>query len=170
MDRANILKEIINSRRSIFPKDYTGNEIPEEILAEILDSAHFAPTHKKTKPWRFHVFRRERKQELGKNLAEIYREITRPEAFLEKKYQDIYKKTELADTILVICVNFSGLVPEWEEIAATAMAVQNMYLTCTANSVGCYWSTPAMKDYLSVYLDLEENHRCLGFFYMGSLS
>ena len=77
---------------------------------------------------------------------------------------NFYKKT---DAVVAVCVNFSGLVPEWEEIAAVAMGVQNMYLTCTANNVGCYWSTPNTKDYIGDYLGLEENQKCLGFFYMG---
>ena len=56
MEKAEILKEIIESRRSIFPKDYTGEEIEQEILDEILRSATFAPNHKRTKPWRFKIF------------------------------------------------------------------------------------------------------------------
>lgn len=167
MNQPEILKQIIESRKSIFPKDYTAEEIPQEILDEILNSAHFAPNHKKTKPWRFKTFRGLQKNDLGEKLAETYREITRPEVFLEKKYLDISEKIKKADTVVAICVNFSGLVPEWEEVAAVAMGVQNMYLTCTANNVGCYWSTPNMKDYIGDYLGLEENQRCLGFFYMG---
>jgi len=61
------------------------------------------------------------------------------------------------------------LVPEWEEIAATAMAVQNMYLTSTANNIGCYWSTPGMMNHLGEFLGLEENQRCYGLFYLGNL-
>ena len=37
-------------------------------------------------------------------------------------------------------------LPEWEEIAAVSMAVQNMWLTCYANNIGCYLSTPGFKD------------------------
>ena len=87
MNKAAVLKEIIESRRSIFPKDYSGEKIEEEILNEILSSANFAPNHKKTKPWRFQVFRNEKKLELAKKLAEIYKTKTRPEVFLEKKYR-----------------------------------------------------------------------------------
>ena len=59
MNNSEILKQIIESRKSTYPKDYTGEEIPQEILDEILSSAQFAPNHKKTKPWRFRVFRGE---------------------------------------------------------------------------------------------------------------
>ena len=169
MKKAKILKEIIESRRSIFPKSYTDEEIEEDVLQEILNSAIFAPNHKKTKPWRLKVFRKEEKDQLGKKLAEIYKSTVAPQNFLEKKYQDISDKISKTDTIVTISVNFSGLVPEWEEIAATAMAVQNMYLTSTANNIGCYWSTPGMMNHLGEFLGLEENQRCYGLFYLGNL-
>ena len=169
MNNSELLKQIIESRKSTFPKDYTSEEIPQDLLNEILNSAQFVPSHKKTKPARFIVFRGDEKQRLGEKLASIYKETTAPETFLEKKFQDIPAKIALADTALAVCVNFSGLVPEWEEIASTAMAVQNMYLTCTVNQVGCYWSTPGMKDHLNEFLSLEENQKCYGLFYMGMI-
>ena len=59
-------------------------------------------------------------------------------------------------------------VPEWEEIASTAMAVQNMWLTCAANRIGCYWSSPKLMEYMGDFFDFEEGERCLGFFYLGN--
>lgn len=169
MKKAKILKEILESRRSIFPKNYSDEEIEEDVLQEILNSAIFAPNHKKTKPWRLKVFRKEEKDQLGKKLADIYKSTVAPQNFLEKKYQDISDKISKTDTIVTISVNFSGLVPEWEEIAATAMAVQNMYLTCTANEIGCYWSSHNIINHLGDFLNLEENQRCIGLFYLGKI-
>ena len=169
MEKAKVLKEIIESRRSIFPKDYTYQEIDSEILDEILNSATFAPNHKRTKPWRFKVFKGEEKEALGQQLAEIYKATVSPEHFLLKKYNSISEKVNRANVIITISVNFSGLLPEWEEIAATAMAVQNMYLTCTANEIGCYWSSPGMIKHLDEFLDLKENQKCYGLFYMGKI-
>ena len=60
------------------------------------------------------------------------------------------------------------LLPEWEEIAAVSMAVQNMWLTCTAYDIGSYWSSPsAVTERGSDFLQLAEDERCLGLFYMG---
>lgn len=169
MEKSAILKEIIESRRSTFPKDYSDAEIEQEILDEILNSAQFAPNHKRTKPWRFKVFKAEEKSLLGQKLAEIYKTTVSPEHFLEKKYLSISEKINRANVIVTISVNFSGLLPEWEEIAATAMAVQNMYLTSTVNHVGCYWSSPGMIKHLDEFLDLEENQKCYGLFYLGKI-
>ena len=169
MNKAEVLKEIIVQRRSIFPKDYTSTEISQEIIDEILHSATFAPNHKRTKPWRFKIFRGEEKASLAAEMQAIYK-ATQPEhLFLEKKYNDIGFKINKADAVVSIVVNFSGMVPEWEEIAAVSMAVQNMYLTSTANEIGCYWSSPKLVDHLKESLTIEENQKCLGLFYLGNL-
>ncbi|WP_153395096.1 nitroreductase family protein [Chryseobacterium vaccae] len=170
MNKAEILKEIIEHRRSIFPKDYTDDEISQELIDEILSSAAFAPNHKRTKPWRFKVFRGEDKAKLASEMQAIYKATQPEQLFLEKKYNDIGFKINKADAVVSIVVNFSGMVPEWEEIAATSMAVQNMYLTCTANEIGCYWSSPKIVDHLKESLTIEENQKCLGLFYLGKLN
>lgn len=169
MEKAKILKEIIESRRSVFPRDYSGETIDEAVLMEIVESGNFAPQHKRTRPWRFKIFKNDEKNQLGEKLAGIYKTNTPPQTFLEKKYIDISEKIKKSDAIVTIVVNFSGMVPEWEEIAATSMAVQNMYLTATANEVGCYWSSPGIISHLNSYLGLGENQRCLGLFYLGKV-
>lgn len=168
MEKAKILKDIIESRRSIYPKSYTQEELSGDIISEILNAASFAPNHKKTKPWRFKVFRGEEKDQLGIQLSEIYKATKNPQAFLEKKYTDIQNKAFRSGAIVTICVNFSGIVPEWEEIAATAMAVQNMYLTATAHEIGCYWSSHEAINDLGDYLNLQDNQKCIGLFYLGT--
>jgi len=169
MNKATILKEIIEERRSIFPKDYTDKEIPQEVLEEVLHAATLAPNHKRTKPWRFKIFKGEEKAKLAAEMQAIYKATQPEQLFLEKKYNDIGFKINKADVVVSIIVNFSGMVPEWEEIAATSMAVQNMYLTCTANNIGCYWSSPKIVDHLKDALTIEENQKCLGLFYMGAV-
>ncbi|UOV00097.1 nitroreductase [Chryseobacterium daecheongense] len=169
MNKAEVLKQIIEQRRSIFPKDYSENEIPQEVIDEILHSASLAPNHKRTKPWRFKIFKGEEKAALASEMQAIYKATQPEQLFLEKKYQDIGFKINKADVVVSIVVNFSGMVPEWEEIAAVSMAVQNMYLTCTANGIGCYWSSPKLVDHLKDSLQIEENQKCLGLFYMGEI-
>ncbi|MGS0748285.1 nitroreductase family protein [Halpernia sp. GG3] len=169
MENIQILKKIIEDRKSHYPKDFIPGELKEGVIDEILYSAQFAPNHKRTKPWRFQVFEALDKDVLGEEMAEIYKNSTTAENFLEKKYLDIQSKVEASAAIISISVNFSGLLPEWEEIAATSMAVQNMYLTCTVLEVGCYWCTTAVKDDLGEFLNLEENQKCIGLFYIGNL-
>ncbi len=169
MENSKILKHIIEERRSVFPKEYTGEPIPEFILDEILSAAVLAPNHKRTKPWRFRVFKGNEKLALGEELQRVYKETTPEFQFLQKKYDDFIYKVERSGAIISIVVEYSNLVPQWEEIAAVSMAVQNMYLTCTANKIGCYWGSPVLIKYMKNFLKLEDNQECLGFLYMGKL-
>ena len=59
-------------------------------------------------------------------------------------------------------------VPEWEEIAATAMAVQNMWLMTTELGLGGYWSSPSLIEQMPKFLPMKEEEKCLGFFYVGN--
>ena len=61
----------------------------------------------------------------------------------------------------------SQSVPEWEEVAATSMAVQNIWLSCVDSPIGGYWSTPSYANELRDFLELSNNERCLGLFYLG---
>ena len=166
-EHSKVLKHIIEERQSIFPKNYTGDPVPEDILNEVLNAAVLAPSHKRTRPWRFRVFKGDEKIELGRALQQVYRSVTPEFQFLQKKYDDFIFKTAQSGAIISIVVEYSGLVPEWEEVAAVAMAVQNMYLTCTANAIGCYWGSPGLVKHMGDFLKLDENQECLGFFFMG---
>ena len=163
-----ILTDIIKRRRSVFPISYTSQEIPVEVISQILESANYAPTHKLTQPWRFIVFRNDGKLKLGYELARLYMEITPKNQFLQKKYDSIIEKVEQASCVIALNVKLHhDKVPEWEELAALACAVQNMALTAEALNVGAYWSSPGMLANLKDYLNLEEQEKCYGIFYMG---
>lgn len=163
-----ILSRIIKRRRSIFPVSYTEHEVPVEVIKQVLESANYAPTHKLTQPWRFIVFRNEGKIKLGEELARLYKETTPDNQFLQKKYDSILEKAGQASCIITLnAVLNSDKVPEWEELAALACAVQNMALTAEALNVGAYWSSPGMIAELKYYLNLGEQEKCFGLFYMG---
>ncbi len=160
---------LIRKRRAVYPKMYNDRPIPEAIIREVLENANWAPTHKLTEPWRFQVFRGAALQRLGEFLAGRYREKTSAEQFSEMAYQKMLNNPQRAGAVVAICMQRDpeGRVPEWEEIAAVACAVQNMWLTCTAYGIGSYWSTPSAILSADEWLGLRSGERCLGLFYMG---
>lgn len=163
-----IITDIIQRRRSIFPISYTAAEIPVAVIRQILESANYAPTHKLTQPWRFVVFRNEGKLKLGEELARLYKLATPSNQFLQKKYDSILEKAGQASCIITLNLKLhTDKVPEWEELASLACAVQNMALTAEALNVGAYWSSPGMLADLKDYLNLDEQEKCYGLFYMG---
>lgn len=159
--------EVIRLRRSVYPRDYTDQEIPRETLEELLNLAHTAPTHKRTQPWSFVVFRDNGKARLAHAMAEMYKSTTPPERYLAKKEEDMREKVLRSAAVVMITVRYSGAVPPWEEVAATAAAVQNLWLAASAQGIGAYWSSPGLISAASAYFDLPANEECLGFFYMG---
>jgi nitroreductase len=164
----NILSSIIQRRRSIFPPSYTQEEIPEALITQVLESANYAPTHKLTQPWRFIVCRNAGKRKLGEELARLYKQETPEAQFLQKKYDGIVEKAVQSSCVIVLNAQLHpDIIPEWEEIAAFACAVQNMALTAEALKIGAYWSSPGMISQLNDYLKLEPNEKCFGLFYMG---
>lgn len=162
---------IIRERRSIYPPTYTDEPVADHIIAELLENANYAPTHRLTEPWRFKVIAGAKRAELGSLLANFYQSNTPPEQFSERKHRTLSDKARLSSHIIAICMQRDAeeRVPEWEEIASTAMAVQNMWLTATAHHVGAYWSShPAIySEECRRFLNLQEGERCLGFFFLG---
>lgn len=162
------VKQLITSRRSIFQKDFKKKEIDKELLWELLKCADAAPTHKRTQPWRFIVYRGEGKSKLANALLETYDKYTEPNKALEKAREKIRHKVMDAAAVIAINVRYTGAVPAWEELAATAAAVQNLWLAASAAGIGGYWSTPAqLIKHAGPTLGLDEGSECLGFFYMG---
>jgi len=151
------------------PVQYSGESILNEELNLILESANWAPNHKKTEPWRFKIVQGGARKKLAEFMVEKYMETTLPEAQSERKKAGIIEKCLRSDKIILICMKTSHQLPEWEELAATSMAVQNMWLMCTALKIGSYWSSPGAISRMNEFTDLGEDEKCFGIFYMGKL-
>ena len=159
--------DLIKKRRSIFPVQYNNETISRSEIEKILEAANWAPTHKKTEPWRFKVLLGEAKEKLGLFLSYKYLDMEKkPKQMKAKKLMENPKR---AAVVIAICMQRDPgeSLPEWEEIAATAMAVQNMWLCCAEMEIGCYWSSPGLIKYMDEFFEMKEGEKCLGFFYMG---
>lgn len=162
------IDQIIRRRRAIFPGQYIEKEISKEDLMSILENANWAPTHRKTQPWRFKIFRSEESRaRLGDFLGDWYKNNTPEEKYKEIKFKKTKKKARQSACVIAICMKPDPVLPEWEEIAATACAVQNMWLSCSERKIGCYWSTPKSIHDFSDFHPLSEGEKCIGYFYMG---
>ena len=163
--------DLIHRRRAVFPKFYLPDQpIERGLIEQLLENANQAPTHKLTEPWRFRVFHSaESRQRLGQYLQQFYTDNTSPEQFSEEKRRKSAESPLRAGAVIALCRHFdpaNGL-PEWEETAAVACAVQNMWLSCTAVGLGCYWSTPQAALQGNKFFELGTGDSCLGVFYLG---
>ena len=165
---------LIRERRSIYPNMYSNEPVDDAIIQEMLENANWAPTHRLTEPWRFVVFKGEGLKKLASYQSELYKELsTQAGNFDEAKFEKLAKKPLLASHIIAIGMKRDpkASVPEVEEVASVAAAVQNMYLTATAHGIGCYWGSGGItyKAEANKFFGLEEGDRLLGFMYVGNL-
>ena len=165
------ITRLIQQRRSVFPAVYIpGKTIERDLLEQVLENANWAPNHKLTQPWRFQVFHSEEsRRELGQYLGDFYQNNTDKGQISEVKYKKMLENPVRAGAVIAIIMQREAAesLPEFEEIAAVAMAVQNMWLTCAAAGLGAYWSSPSAILKADAFLGLEPGQRCLGLFYMG---
>lgn len=165
---------LIRERRSIYPNMYSGEPVDDAIVQEMLENANWAPTHRLTEPWRFVVFKGDGLRTLAAYQSTLYKELsTAVGSFDEAKFEKLATKPLLASHIIAIGMHRDPKesVPEVEEIASVAAAVQNMYLTATAHGIGCYWGSGGItyKKEANAFFGLGESDRLLGFMYVGRL-
>lgn len=168
------VSKIIRGRRSMFGGQFKENDpVDDTIIEEMLENANWAPTHKLTQPWRFIVYTGEGLKKFGQYQAELYK--TRAEKngtpFIEATYQKFLDNPQKASHMIAILMKRtegSGL-PVMEEIAAVAMAVQNMYLTASAHGLAAYWGTggPTFWPEAREDFGLEGEDMLMGFFYVA---
>ncbi|QQS50321.1 MAG: nitroreductase [Bacteroidota bacterium] len=172
MELIDCCKNLLLSRRSVYPKDFIhGAKISDETIEEMLALAVWAPTHKLTQPWHFKVFRNDGVKQFFEKQAEIYKAITPADKVSQGKLDKYAEKAgQVSHVIALIVKHDSGnRIPEIEEVVATACALQNIYLSLPAFGISGYLSTgdvcytPQMAD----YLQLEAGDKCLGFFQLG---
>lgn len=170
MSSKQAIDSIIQNRRAIFPKTFDREKkVPKELIEQVLLNANWAPTHKKTEPWRFTVFAEAGLQKMADWLEKDYKAQNPGDSFSPMKSKKTTEKPLLSSAVIAIVMQRhpdSGL-PEWEEIAAVSCAVQNLWLSVSAYGLAGYWSTPGAIERIGSFLDLQENQRCLGFFYLG---
>ena len=160
------------TRRTIKPAQMeSGREISHELLVEILEDAHWAPTHGLTQPWRFNVFTGVSRTRLADALQSLYDQTTaanevRPE-----------KRAKLREGLLQapVCVTISALtdsggkISRTDELCATACAVQNLLLSAHQRGIGSFWSTSPVTCHalFTAWLGLDARHTSLGLVYLG---
>ena len=161
-----IFKEIVE-RRSVYPNQFKNKPVEDSTIEKLIELANWAPTHRKTEPWRFKVMTGDFKLQAAEFFKEIYLSTT--EKPRKIKANKIVEKFKQSSHVIAVCMQRDPMesVPEWEEVAATSMAVQNMWIAARSLQVGMYWSTPSYKDRFSELVPLNDGEICLGFLYIG---
>lgn len=171
MSNANVLNEIIKSRRSIFVAQFdTEKKVSDAVIEQMLENANYAPTHYLTEPWRFTVFTGLGLEKFAQLQANLYQQKA-GENIEQSKYDKFLKIPLCASHIITIGMKRHAMdkLPEVEEICSVASAVQNMQLTAHAYGVGCYWTTGGITYYEEAksHFGLNKEDKLLGFLYVA---
>jgi nitroreductase len=166
--------KLVRERRSVFPDQFDENrKVDDEIINEILINATWAPNHGREEPWLFTVFTGEGLKKLATFQSELYKQTT-PDNFKELTYQKLQQQPLKASHIIAIGMKKSvnKNIPEVEDIAAVACAVQNIYLSVTAYGLGGYWTTGGItyRPQAKSFFGLGDDDKLLGFFYVGHVA
>ena len=166
------ISEIIKSRRATPPRLFVSDAIDKAVIEQLLENANWAPNHKKTEPWRFKIFTGKSRVQLANQCQKILQKA-HDEGYqvAPEKIEKFYSTLQRVPVAMAIILqrDVAHRLPEWEEIAAVSMAVQNMWLTATEMGLGAFWATPTFMELFNDVLELEEGQKLLGFFYVGEI-
>ena len=154
-------------------------------MDRILAASMWAPYHGSVPPWRFVVLGKRAMVDMQRMTLDFYdahwsetgwangKHGTRSEylkwrAMTEDEIDGRWGPVSWMVAIVMRRQAGSVRLPEWEEAAATACAVQNMQLqACAHAGVACYWSSwhDAARDSEAMrrFLGMGADDRCLGF-------
>lgn len=171
MDNKSV-SELIKNRRATPPRLFAKKEISKEVIEQLLESANWAPNHKKTEPWYFKVYTGKAKAGFAEKADAILNAKLKEGLLIAPEKIAKFKSTmeRVPVAIAIVMQRDPGKrLPEWEEIAAVSMAVQNMWLHATELDLGAFWATPAFINLLNDILEIQDGQKCLGFFYVGNI-
>jgi nitroreductase len=160
------------TRRTIKPAQMDGGrEIAREILVEMLEDAHWAPTHGLTQPWRFNIFTGDGRGRMADFLQSLYDQTTPEDEFRPEKRAKLRDNLIQAPVaVAVAALTDSGVkISRMDELCATACAVQNLLLSAHQRGIGSFWSTPPVgcREEFALWLGLDSRHTALGLVYLG---
>jgi nitroreductase len=172
--QAQWFNELARTRRSVFPDQFdAGKKVDDGIIKEILVNATWAPNHGQTEPWHFTVFTGEGLKKFAALQSQLYKEFAGAE-YVEGKYIKLQQQPLRASHIIAIGMKRTTTkrIPEIEDIAAVACAVQNIYLSVTAYGLGGYWTTGGITYFENAkyHFGLGDEDKLLGFYYIAHIA
>lgn len=155
---------VIRQRRTIhlFRTDVP----PRELVLEAIDLARWAPNHRVTEPWRFHLLGPETAAQIVDLNAQLVAAKSGAEAGTKKRQQ----WSEVPGWMIVTSSRSSDSMLETEDYAATCCAIQNLTLFLWSRGVGVKWTTGNVTRHSEFFRILNINpdeRRVVGMLWYG---
>lgn len=159
-------RRTINSFLSDLPRDW------EETLETAIESAIYAPNHKRTEPWKFHILGPEAIRKVCELNASIVTEKKGEKAGQKK----LERWLQMPGWLVVTCSTQGGKNMdepagiEREDYAAVCCAVQNLCLSLHNAGMGTKWTTGPVNfdERFDKIVGLEEDEYVVGTIWFGT--
>ncbi|MEX2445934.1 MAG: nitroreductase [Dehalococcoidia bacterium] len=157
--------EAIRTRRDM---DAFASEVPpRDVVARLIDAGVWAPNHRHTEPWRFHVLAGDGRTALAEALARWLEGQGRGDA----PQRAIRAKLVRSPVVLVVSQvgTPDDSVRDREDYAACMCAVQNILLAAHAEGLIAHFSTDRtlMDEGARAYLGLAPADRLVAYLHLG---
>lgn len=139
-DAVTALDRLVRTRRTSLLVD-PDRPVDDDVIAQLIDNAVWAPNHKRTWPWSFTVLRGDARGRFGEVLATAASDIGMREGTVRK----LPIKYERSAAVILVWSRRSPEDPirDREDRFAVAAAVQNLLLSATARGLGSFWASLA---------------------------
>ena len=130
--------DLIANRRTI--RKFKEENIPNEVLNELLQVASWAPNHKLKEPWRFIVY----SGDGSKALGNIIYEVASNGRNMKKNPEEMKKYfLSIPTHILVVMPEDPQPLIKEEDYAAVCALIQNFQLAAWERGIGVFWKSDA---------------------------
>lgn len=165
------LKEVLRTRRSVKILDFDPEHGPNfDELHDILSLANRVPDHGKIAPWRFIILQNDARMDLGTKMADILKAKT---PNMDENHYHMEQNRFMRSHSVVIMISSPHFhhpkVPVWEQELACGGLGYNITLAANAFGFVATWLSewPMFDGDIKKLLNLGENERIAGFFYIG---
>lgn len=154
------------SRRTSMSVD-TERTVPDSEIADLCETAQWAPNHKRTWPWRFSAFSGDSRLRLGE--AFVADMIANEFGDGGKRAKTLTKYARTPNVLVVGCAPSPTPNLSVDDRDAVAAAIQTLLLAATARGLASFWSTPAVTTPATVneLCRFPEGTRIVGVVYLG---
>lgn len=133
---SNVIAELIKGRRTIH--NFKPEPVPaKEMIVSAIDHAIWAPNHRMTEPWQFHLIGSETKDRICRLNAELVRGKHGDKAAEGK----LKRWSEIPGWLLLTCERSDDQLREREDYAACCCVAQNLMLYLWNEGIGVKWTT-----------------------------
>lgn len=161
------LYEAIRNRRDL--EAFAPEAPPREVIERLIAAATWAPNHRRTEPWRFHVLAGAGRDALADAIASWAAASGMPEGIGTSARSKLLRAPV---ALFVTQIAADTAEREREDYAACWCALQNLLLAAHAEGLAAHLSTGGILDYAATraHLGLAEGERVVSLVNIGRLA